>query len=125
MLSLLLILALSPSQSAEVNDIVVVGQRLPPLVSVTIEGDVPATTLVRSSPEGIRCGAARFKYEYYGAPRICWMRRPAGEMIRLRVENDAGFSVRWEGCEPTDDDQGCAVISASDAGNVKVSFTPR
>jgi len=53
------------------------------------------------------------------------MRRPAGEIIRLRVENDAGFSVRWEGCEPTDDDRGCAVISASDAGNVKVSFTPR
>lgn len=123
MSSLFFALILFLPQFAEVNDIVVVGHRLAPLVSVTVEGDIPATTLIRSDPVGIRCGAPRSQYESYGAPRICWIRRPVGEAIRLHAENDAGFAIRWEGCEPTEDGRGCTVTSASDGESVKVSFT--
>jgi hypothetical protein len=123
MSSLFFVLTLILSQSAELDDIMVVGERLSPLVSVTVEGDIPTTTLVRSDPAGIRCGASRSKYDSYGAPRTCWIRRPVGEVVHLQAENDAGFRIRWEGCEPTGDGRGCTVTSAFGGGNIKVSFT--
>jgi len=120
--SLFLSLMLLLPQSTQVDDVVVVAHRLAPLVSVTVDGDVDSSALVRSDPIGIRCGAHRFQYDAYAAPRLCWIRRPAGEVIHLRAENDAGFIVRWEGCEPSGDGRECTVRSAADGVQVHAVF---
>ncbi|KAK0350484.1 hypothetical protein LTR94_028842, partial [Friedmanniomyces endolithicus] len=99
---------------AQLEDVVVVGQRVDPRVTVTVSGDVSVRALVRSDPVGVRCGAGRYQYEAYASPRLCWIRRPAGSEIVFRAEGLGADSFHWSGCTPGADPLECRLTMSAD-----------
>lgn len=109
--SLALILAVAtPVQDpedfgVEVEPVIVIGRPNDPLLTVHVQGDVGAATLVRSEPIGVRCGGHAFRYEEYGKPRLCWLRISRGAEIVLSASGPG--QVTWTGCEPYDNGRHC------------------
>jgi len=112
-----------PSPAADLGEIIVHGARIDPLVSVVVIGDPPVTTIIRSDPVGVRCGADSHQYDRYAAPRLCWIRRPAGETVRLRAEGDDGLVLRWTGCTPGPDGRDCTVQTSVAGSRVTAEFS--
>lgn len=109
------------------TDIIVEAHRIDPLLNVVVSGDVTHNAIVRSDPVGVRCGLVRFQYDAYEAPRLCWIRTPAGTPIHLRAEN-AGASnwrVEWRGCEASADGAECVLTMPSGGTQVEAAFTSR
>ncbi|MDP3801019.1 hypothetical protein [Brevundimonas sp.] len=127
----LLLLAISQQSSpspATLTDVVVEGHRLDPLVAVAVVGEVPAEILVRSDPVGIRCGATAWRYSPYAAPRLCWIRRPPGEPVRLTAEGpnlSGGWTIEWQGCQPLPDGLHCDLSVPGDGVTVHARFRRR
>jgi hypothetical protein len=124
LLSLLLAVATPQEVPANLSDVVVRGKRLTQLVSVSVAGDVPVEVLVRSDPVGVRCGVTRFRYDRFAAPRLCWIKRPEGEEIRLEVEGmerlGVGWVAEWEGCEPQAASMQCTLLVPPAGASVSV-----
>lgn len=129
MLFLPLALALTQAASPTTVEGIVVEGAQDGRLTVTVTGDIPAETIVRSEPVGIRCGVARHTYDPYGAPRLCWFRKPGGTPVHLRVEGmqalGAGWTVQWTGCEPDADGLGCTLEAPRYAAEVRAAFQRR
>lgn len=106
MIALLLSLALQQvtAQRAPVTsleDVIVTGQPLTGLLRVTVDGATDARTLVTAEPD-LRCGQEAFRWEDYGRPRLCWLRRERGEVVVLQATSDGrpngDWTVDWAGC---------------------------
>ena len=109
------------------TEIVVEAHRIDPLMTVTASGNVTPNAIIRSDPVGVRCGPARFQYDAHAAPRLCWIRTPAGTSIRLRAENPGAsdWKVEWRGCEASADGMECVVAMPSNGAQVSASFISR
>lgn len=120
------VLAITAPQDlpAQLSDVVVEGRRPDPRLTVSVTGAIPVEVIVRSDPAGIRCGAARFQYEPFAAPRLCWVRRPQGEMITLTVEGmdrfGPGWVAEWEGCEPRAAPTQCSILVPPGGASINV-----
>ncbi|TFW15196.1 hypothetical protein EGY25_00980 [Brevundimonas intermedia] len=127
MFILLAPLAIAYGQQAEpttLNDIIVEAHRVDPLLSVTASGGATHNAIVRSDPVGVRCGPTRFQYDAYEAPRLCWIRTPAGTPIRLKAENPGtlGWHVEWRGCEASADETECVLTMPAQGAEVSATF---
>ena len=122
------LLALLQQQAgpSDLGVILVEAHRTDPLVSVTVSGDIGVETIVESDPVGVRCGISRYTYAPYAAPRLCWIRRPAGQVVRLTArpghEMAANWSVNWQGCTVQADGRSCLVNVTSQGAKVEVAF---
>ncbi|MBN9467044.1 hypothetical protein [Brevundimonas sp.] len=126
-LALLALVSNLQSDPTTLADVVVEAHRIDPLLTVAVSGEVTQNAIVRSDPVGVRCGLTRFQYDAYEAPRLCWIRTPAGASIRLRAEN-AGASnwrVEWRGCEASADGAECVLAMPSDGAQVEARFITR
>lgn len=103
-----------------VDEIVVVGGRATSLLTVVVDGDADAATLVSAEPD-IRCGPNRYRYESFGRPRLCWTRRVRGETLVLTPRSTGAWSVTWTGCGSIDDAGRCSVAVGSTA-EVRATF---
>ncbi|WP_128115892.1 hypothetical protein [Brevundimonas diminuta] len=94
------------------------GRRLDTRLTVEVNEDAPLQAIVVSSPVGIRCGAQRFEFDRYEAPRLCWVRAMSGTSVQLtaRVPESWGevWRVEWSGCEASDERSCAALISQND-----------
>lgn len=121
----LALLGLSQDPAATVLPDVMVEAR-DPLITVTVLGDVPVEVIVRSAPIGVRCGAGAFRYDRYEAPRLCWIRRPHEDVVRLTAEGldklGPGWAVDWDGCDPQPDPLTCDVSVPIAGANVTARF---
>ena len=126
-LFLLTLLSGLQSDPTTLTDIIVEAHRIDPLLTVTVSGDVTHTAIIRSDPVGVRCGPTRFQYDAYEAPRLCWIRTPAGTSIRLRAENAgaANWRVEWRGCETSVGGAECVLAMPSDGAQVEARFVTR
>jgi hypothetical protein len=123
---LVLLSAISALQSEPTTlpEIVVEAQRLDPLLTVTVSGDVTQQAIIRSDPVGVRCGVSRYQYDAYAAPRLCWVRTPAHTSVHLRSENGGTPSsrVQWQGCTPSDDGAECVLEMPMTGAHVEATF---
>ncbi len=127
MLIFLATIAVALGQQVEattLTDIVVEAHRIDPLLSITASGGATRNAIVRSEPVGVRCGATRFQYDPYEAPRLCWLRTPAGTRIHLRAENPGttGWRVEWQGCDATANGAECVLIMPAQGTVVSATF---
>lgn len=90
-----------PGEATELGDVVVIGQPATGLLTVEVDGDAGARTLVTSEPD-LRCGPDQYRWEAYGRPRLCWLRRRLDTTVVLLAtrSGQAGtdWVVDWEGC---------------------------
>lgn len=115
------------SEPTTLTEVLVEGRRINPLLTVAATGEATPTAIVRSDPVAIRCGLASYQYHEYAAPRLCWLRAPAGAAILLRAEQAeaSGWSVEWRGCEPSADGKECALTMPPEGARVEVRFSNR
>lgn len=131
MIGLLLSLALvqqdpvPPSDSVKtLGDIVVTARPPTGLLQVTVDGATDARTLVVTEPD-LRCGDESFRWETYGRPRLCWLRRERGSVIVLSATASGrpgvDWGVDWTGCSRVIGIDRCEVTLEA-ANTVRVTF---
>lgn len=125
LLAFFLLAAQDPAATV-LPDVVVEGQKLDPLITVVVTGDIPAEALVRSDPIGVRCGVAALQYDAYASPRLCWIRRPEAEVVHLTAEGldrlGQGWTVEWTGCDPQPDGRRCDIAVPRAGASVTARF---
>ena len=129
MIALLLSLTLQqvPPQQEPVTsleDVVVTGQPLTGLLRVTVDGAADVRTLVTTQPD-LRCGKEAFRWEDYGRPRLCWLRRERGQVVVLQATSEGrpgvDWHVDWAGCSRIPEFDQCEItIEASNT--VRATF---
>jgi hypothetical protein len=94
--------AADPGAIAELEEVLVVGEHATGLVTVVVDGDAAAQTLVTSDPD-LRCGADAYRWEEFGRPRLCWLRRRLDATVTLSAIHPgrpgSDWTVDWDGCD--------------------------
>ncbi|HZW15489.1 MAG TPA: hypothetical protein VFF66_04450 [Brevundimonas sp.] len=94
--------AVDPGAATQLEEVVVVGGYPTGLLTVVVEGEADARTLVTSEPD-LRCGLEAYRWEEFGRPRLCWLRRRLDTTVVLSAvhpgQAGAGWTVEWEGCD--------------------------
>jgi hypothetical protein len=94
--------AIDPSSATELAEVVVIGGYPTGLLSVVVDGEADAKALVASEPD-LRCGPEAWRWEAYGRPRLCWLRRRLGATVTLSAtwagRPGAEWLVEWQGCD--------------------------
>lgn len=88
-------------EATELGEVVVVGRPATGLLTVVVGGEVDSRTLVTSEPD-LRCGPDLHRWDAYGRPRLCWLRRRLNTTVVL-LATQAGqpgsdWVVDWDGC---------------------------
>jgi hypothetical protein len=94
--------AADPDPATELEEVVVIGEHATGLLTVTVDGETAAQTLVVSEPD-MRCGAEAYRWEEFGRPRLCWLRRRLDTTVTLAARHPGNpgtdWRVDWEGCD--------------------------
>ena len=94
--------AANPGAVTDLEGVLVIGEHATGLLTVVVEGDAAAETLVTSDPD-MRCGAAAYRWESFGRPRLCWLRRRLDTTVTLSATHPgrpgADWTVEWDGCD--------------------------
>lgn len=94
--------AADPQAATELEEVVVVGGYPTGLLTVVVEGDADVQTLITSEPD-LRCGLNAYRWEEFGRPRLCWLRRRLDATVVLSATHagrpGADWTVEWEGCD--------------------------
>lgn len=98
----------------ELSEVAVIGARPTWLLSVVVDGETDATSLVTGATE-IRCGPAKYRYEDFGRPRLCWARRDRGETVTLTAQAQGRPArVDWTGCTNVTAEGACVATLNAD-----------
>jgi hypothetical protein len=94
--------AADPRAVTELEDVLVVGEHATGLLTVVVEGETDARTLVTSEPD-LRCGPDAYRWEAFGRPRLCWLRRRLDTTVVLSATHPgragSDWTIDWEGCD--------------------------
>ncbi|MBW8304249.1 MAG: hypothetical protein K0M78_09965 [Brevundimonas sp.] len=94
--------AVDPTGATVLDEVVVIGGYPTGLLTVVVEGEADARALVASEPD-LRCGPEIWRWEAYGRPRLCWLRRRLGATVTLSASwtgrPGADWTVDWQGCD--------------------------
>ncbi|HYC97247.1 hypothetical protein [Brevundimonas sp.] len=94
--------AAEPAEATELGEIVVVGDPATGLLTVVVDGEADVRTLVTSEPD-LRCGPDAYRWEEFGRPRLCWLRRRLDSTVVLSAAHPgragSDWTVDWEGCD--------------------------
>ncbi|CAN5431878.1 hypothetical protein BH10PSE1_BH10PSE1_20230 [soil metagenome] len=110
-------------EATELGEISVVGARPTMRLTVVVDGDTDATSLVTDEID-LRCGPDRYKYESFGSPRLCWSRRHVGETITLSaVMQGRPAVIDWTGCTEVTAQGACVAVLTTETA-IGAHFRP-
>jgi len=108
----------------DLGDVVVVGGHPTGLLRVVVEGQVTERTLVASEPD-LRCGPVAYRWEDFGRPRLCWLRRRLDSAVVLSATHPgrpgSDWIVDWDGCDRVIGPDRCEVL-IQPAREVRATF---
>jgi len=104
--------AVDPAGATELAEVLVVGEHATGLLTVVVDGDAVVQTLVTSEPD-LRCGPEVYRWEQFGRPRLCWLRRRLDTTVALTATHPgrlgADWTVEWDGCDQVVSPDRCEV----------------
>ena len=124
LLALALQTAPDPGAATQLEEVVVIGGYPTGLLTVVVEGEADVQTLVTSEPD-LRCGLNAYRWEEFGRPRLCWLRRRLDTTVVLSATNPgrAGdWTVPWEGCDRVVGAAQCEVLIQPTRRQIRATF---
>ena len=113
-----------PGAVTQLEDVLVVGGYPTGLLTVVVEGEADVRTLVTSEPD-LRCGLDAYRWEQFGRPRLCWLRRRLDTTVVLSATNPdrpGTWTVQWEGCDRVVGADQCEVVIQPTRRAIRATF---